>query len=133
MKYDSGRINDASQRIAFVPIDLMDNFEMEFRKFIRQAGMRVPSLGYLQFDAKKDRSRGTDHSAVRLNLKDCGEVGIEQEIIERGQQAVQAAYFEIAGCVLAAFHRPDPVSGSVLPSIICSYRKRIAGAPCPAV
>jgi hypothetical protein len=59
--------------------------------------MRVPTFSNLLPDAKKDGPRGTDDSPVRLNLKDRGEARIEQEIIERGQKAVQAAHLGIAG------------------------------------
>jgi hypothetical protein len=45
----------------------------------------------VMLDAIEHGSRGTNHSAVRFGLNDCGEAGIEQEIIERGQQAVQTA------------------------------------------
>jgi hypothetical protein len=77
---------------------------MESGKALVQAGERVFSLGDLLLDAEKHGARGTNHSIVRFNLNDRGETGIEQEIIERGQQAVQAAYIGIAGRVLAAFH-----------------------------
>jgi hypothetical protein len=91
MKDDAGRIDDASQRVALALVDLSGNCEMEPSDAVIQAGVRVLPVGYLLLDAKKHGSRGTDHSAVRFDLNDRGEARIEQEIVERGQQAVQAA------------------------------------------
>ena len=48
---------------------------MESSELLVQAGVRVSSLGYLLLDAKKHGSRGTNHGAVRFDLKDCGEIG----------------------------------------------------------
>jgi len=86
----------------------------------------VFSLDYLLLDAKKDGSRSANHSAVRFGLNDGGETGAEQEIIERGQQAVQTAQAGIGGGVLAVLH-------GLVKCIVCCYRKRIAGMPCPAL
>ena len=91
MKDDARRIDDAPQRVALVLVDLSGNREMESSEAVVQAGERVFSLGYFSLDAIEHGSRGTNHSAVRFGLNDCGEAGIEQEIIERGQQAVQTA------------------------------------------
>src|ERR1700684_3040548 len=104
MKDDAGRIDDAPQRVALVLVDLTGNCEMESGKALVQAGERVFSLGYLLPDAKKHGARGTNHGIVRFNLYDRGETGSEQEIIDRGQQGVQAAYVGIAGRVLAGLH-----------------------------
>src|SRR5271170_5912675 len=125
MKDDPGRIDDASQRVALVPVDLRGNCKMESSEAVVQAGEGVFSLGYLLPDAKKLGSRSTNHRAVRFGLNDGGETRTEQEIIERGQQAVQTAQAGIGGGVLAVLH------GQVK-CIVCCYRKRIAGAPCPA-
>jgi hypothetical protein len=119
MKDDAGRIDDAPQRVALVLVDLSGNCEMESGKALVQAGERVFSLGYLLPDAKKHGARGTNHSVVRFSLNDRGETGIEQEIIERGQQAVQAAYVGIVGRILAALHEPITLSRSVLLSVVC--------------
>jgi hypothetical protein len=64
---------------------------MESSEAMIQAGERVFSLGYFPLDATEHGSRGANHSAVRFGLNDWGEAGIEQEIIERGQQAVQTS------------------------------------------
>src|SRR5271156_3852187 len=133
MQDDAGRIDDAPQRVALVLVDLSGNWEMESGKALVQAGERVFSLGYLLLDAEKHGPRGTNHSIVRFSLNDCGETGIEQEIIERGQQAVQAAHVEIVGRVLAALHETITLSRSVLLSVVCCYRKSMAGTPCPTL
>ncbi len=120
MKDDTGRIDDASQRVALVLVDFLGNCDMESSEAEVQAGERVFSLGYLPLDAKKHRSRSTNYSAVRFDLDDCGETGAEQEIIERGQQAVQTARTGIGGSVLAVVENrcrdrvPDSVSGRIL-------------------
>ena len=55
MKDDAGRIDDAPQRVALVPIDLSGNRVMEFSQTVVQAGERVLSLGYLLPDATAAR------------------------------------------------------------------------------
>ena len=91
MKDDAGRVDDAPQREALVPFDLSGNREVEFSEAVVQAGERVLSLGYFPFNATEHGPGGTNYSAVGFGLNDCGEAEIEQEIIERGQQAVQTA------------------------------------------
>ena len=90
MKDDAGRIDDAPQRVALVLVDLFGNCAMEPSEAVVQAGERVLSLGYLLLDTKKHGAGGTNHDGVRFGLNDGAETGIEQEIIERRQQAVQA-------------------------------------------
>jgi len=115
MKDDTRGIDDASQRVALVLLDLSGNREREFSKAVVQAGERVFSLGYLLPDANKHGSRGTNHSAVRFDLNDCGETGTEQEIVERGQKSVQTVQAGIGGGVLAALHRLVEVYPLLLP------------------
>jgi hypothetical protein len=104
MQNDARRIDDAPQRVAPILVDLFRNGEMESGEAVVQAGQRVLSLGYLLLDAKQHGAGGTNHRGARFGLNDHVETGIEQEIVKRGQQAVQAAYVGIAGFVLAARH-----------------------------
>ena len=91
MQNDARRIDDAPQRVALILVDLFRNGEMESGKAVVQAGQRVLSPGYLLLNAKQHGARGTNHRGARFGLNDDIETGIEQEIIKRGQQAVQAA------------------------------------------
>jgi hypothetical protein len=104
MKEDTGRIDDASQRVALTLVEFSGNCEREPSEALVQAGEGVFSLGYLLPDAKKYGSRSTNHSVVGFDLNHCGKTGTEQEIVERGQQAVQTAQARIGGGVLAALH-----------------------------
>src|ERR1700722_6634059 len=104
MKDDAGRIDDAPQRVALVLVDLFGNCAMEPSEAVVEAGNRVFSLLYLLLDTKKHGAGETNHGGVRFGSNDGAETGIEQEIIERGQQAVQAVQVGIAGRVLAVLH-----------------------------
>lgn len=117
MKDDAGSIDDAAQGVALFLVDFIGDGEMEFAEPVFQAVVRVLSFGNLLPDAEEHGSCGTDHGAVGFNSKDRGEVGAEQEIVERGQQTVKAACFGIGGGVLAVFH--GSTSGSLLFSIVC--------------
>jgi hypothetical protein len=86
---------------------------MEYSKAMVQAFERVSFLGYFSLDATEHSSDRANRRAVRFGLYDYREARIEQEIIKRRQQAVQTAWFRIAG-VLSAFHEPMSASRSVL-------------------
>ena len=114
MKDDAGRVDDAPQRVALTPVDLFRDREVKSSEAMVQAGVRVLSLAYFPFDATEHGSCGANHGAVRFGLNDSGEAGIEQEIVERRQHAVQTAQFGIAHAVLSALHEPMAANKSVI-------------------
>src|SRR5271170_666193 len=104
MKYYARRIDDASQRVATVSAYLHGNVKMYLCEFVFQTRRRVASFSYFLLHAKEHGSSRTNHGVVRFGLKNCRKIRAEQEVVERGQQAIQAAYVRVAGGALAVSH-----------------------------
>src|SRR5271170_7158351 len=119
MKDDTGGIDNAAQRVATIPGDIAGNFNRKLSYSAVEARLRVLSFANLLSDAKKNATRRTNYCVAGCRLKYRGEFGGEQQIIDRGQQTVQAAHVVTSCHVLAAFHSPMNDSGSVMSPIVC--------------
>ena len=91
MKDHAGRIDHPSQRVALVLLNLSATARGEFAESLVQARGIMSSFADFLPDAKQHGSHGANHAVARFNLNHRGETGIEQKIVERGQQAIQAA------------------------------------------